>query len=187
MLSAAEELIAERGFAAASLAEIAEAAGVSKGAIYHHFRSKDDLLLALLDQHFEERMRAVEPIAATPGAAAAERLVEEIPFDRRWNLLYLEFVVRAARDERFREELRGRLQRLRKHGARGIEGYLEREGIRSELKPQQIALALAAVGNGLAIEGLTDPDTSTDPLYAYILGLLFEGMVARSQRDGRAT
>jgi AcrR family transcriptional regulator len=181
LLAAAEELIAERGFAHASLADIAAAAGVSKGAIYHHFQSKDDLLMALLDQHFEQRMGAIDRIAATPGPAAAQRLVDEIPFDRRWNLLFLEFVVRAARDEQFRVELRSRLERFRAQSVRGIEGFLEREGVASELSPQQLALAIAALGNGLAIEGLTDPGSKTDPLYAALLGLLLEGLVARSQ------
>jgi hypothetical protein len=42
LLAAAEELFAERGFSEASLGEIAGLAGVSKGALYHHFLSKDD-------------------------------------------------------------------------------------------------------------------------------------------------
>jgi AcrR family transcriptional regulator len=187
LLSAAEKLIVERGFAAASLAEIARAAGVSKGAIYHHFRSKDDLLLALLDEHFKERSGAVDRISAAPGAAAAQRLVAEIPFDRSWNLLFLEFVVRASREERFREELRSRLEHFREQSSRGIGEFLEREGIEPELSPQQLALAVAALGNGLAIEGLTDPDSNTDPLYAAVLGLMLDGLMARSRSGQPAT
>jgi AcrR family transcriptional regulator len=179
LLEAAEHLIAERGFEAASLAAIAEEAGVSKGAIYHHFQSKNDLLLALLEARFEERIEAIPPIAATAGASATQRLVQEIPFDRRWNLLFLEFAVRAARDAKFRKKLRGRLARLRRESARGIERFLEAERIESELSAEQLALAVAALGNGLAIEGLTDPAARTDPLYASVLGLLLEGLVSR--------
>ena len=182
LLAAAERLIAERGFAEASLADIATVAGVSKGAIYHHFQSKEDLLLALLDERFAERIAAVARIAAAPGAEAAQRLVEEIPFDRRWNLLFLEFVVRAAREDHFRRELRERLGRLREHSARGIEAFLEREGIESELGGEELALAVAALGNGLAIEGLIQPGGSTDPIYASVMGLMLEGLVARSSR-----
>ncbi len=50
ILSAALDLFVSRGFEGVSVDEIAEAAGVTKGAIYFHFATKDDVLLALLDQ-----------------------------------------------------------------------------------------------------------------------------------------
>ena len=50
IISAALRLFAERGFASASIAEITEAAGITKGAIYWHFDSKDALFKAILDQ-----------------------------------------------------------------------------------------------------------------------------------------
>src|SRR3989304_2945717 len=50
ILAAARHLFAERGFAGTSMREIAEAAGVSKAAIYHHFRDKRRLYRELLDE-----------------------------------------------------------------------------------------------------------------------------------------
>jgi AcrR family transcriptional regulator len=50
IVSGALKLFAERGFASASIAEIADAAGITKGAIYWHFSSKDALFKAILDQ-----------------------------------------------------------------------------------------------------------------------------------------
>lgn len=181
LLAAAEELIADRGYAAASLDRIARTAGVSKGALYHHFESKDDLLLALLEVRFQERIDAAARVEPQAGEAVPARLVEEIPFDRRWNLLYLEFVIRAARDKVFRRELRKRLERLRHTSAQVIERYLEREGITPELDSERLALVVAALGNGLAIEALTDPKLSTDPIYASGLALMLEGAAARSK------
>jgi AcrR family transcriptional regulator len=181
LLDAAEELFAERGFAGTSLADVAEAAGVSKGAIYHHFPSKDDLFLALLEQHFAERRSAVERIAAAPGKAATERLVAEIPQDRLWNLLFLEFVVRAGRDEAFRRQLRRLLDGLREKSTAGVERFLAREKTAAELGADQLAVAIAALGNGLAIEAMTDPEADTDPLYAAALRLWLEGL--RTERS----
>lgn len=183
LLAAAERLIAERGFDAASLGDIAAAAGVSKGAIYHHFPSKGELLLALLDAHFEERIEAAARIAAARGSEAPQRLVEEIPFDRSWNLLFLEFVVRAARDVGFREELRSRLARLRARSAEGIDRFLEREGVETELSGDELAVMVAALGNGLAIEGLLDPERSTDSIYSAALAVMLEGLVGRSRHE----
>ena len=183
MLAAAQQLIADRGFAAASLAAIAAAAGVSKGALYHHFESKDDLLLALLEERFQERIDAGARVEAESGQDAPARLVEEIPLDREENLLFLEFVIRAARDKEFRPEFRKRLERLRAYSARAIERYLDREGIKIELGPDQLALVKAALGNGLAIEALINPRLKTDPLYAEGLALMLEGALARSAKS----
>jgi AcrR family transcriptional regulator len=50
IVSAALRLFAERGFASTSIADIAEAASITKGAIYWHFESKDALFRAILEQ-----------------------------------------------------------------------------------------------------------------------------------------
>jgi len=50
IVSGALKLFAERGFASASIADIADAAGITKGAIYWHFESKDALFTAILDR-----------------------------------------------------------------------------------------------------------------------------------------
>ncbi len=50
ILAAALDLFVSRGFEGTTVDAIAEAAGVTKGAIYFHFETKDDVLLALLDQ-----------------------------------------------------------------------------------------------------------------------------------------
>src|SRR2546423_13056345 len=54
LLGAAAETFAERGFAAATMDEIAERVGLSKGALYYRYKTKEDLFIALLD----ERCRA---------------------------------------------------------------------------------------------------------------------------------
>src|SRR5919197_1706774 len=50
LLAAARELFAERGYAGVSTEEIVERAGVTRGALYHHFRGKDDLFRAVCEQ-----------------------------------------------------------------------------------------------------------------------------------------
>ena len=52
LLDAAEEVFAEKGFMAASLDDIASAAGYTKGAIYKHFTAKEDLFLAVSDRYW---------------------------------------------------------------------------------------------------------------------------------------
>ncbi len=54
ILRAATKLFATKGFHATGVAEIGEAAGVGKGSLYHHIRSKEDLLYDIVTRHAEE-------------------------------------------------------------------------------------------------------------------------------------
>lgn len=49
VLAAAVGVVAERGTRRASMADLAEAAGVAKGTLYNHFRTKDDVWAALVE------------------------------------------------------------------------------------------------------------------------------------------
>lgn len=68
ILQAALAVFAEKGFAAARLDEIAARAGVSKGALYLYFETKEDLFRAVVGQIFAPNMRMVRAmVAAHPG------------------------------------------------------------------------------------------------------------------------
>lgn len=54
ILNAAGEVFAQKGFDAATMQDIMEKCGLSKGAIYHHFKSKEEIMQALGDQMFFE-------------------------------------------------------------------------------------------------------------------------------------
>ena len=64
VLDAAEQLFARRGFDAASLAEIGEAAGVSRGTPSYFFGSKEELYQAVLERMYADRTAALEPVFA---------------------------------------------------------------------------------------------------------------------------
>jgi AcrR family transcriptional regulator len=73
ILDAAEALFARRGFDAASLAEIGEAAGVSRGTPSYFFGSKEDLYRAVLERMYADRTAALEPVFAPLVAWAQAR------------------------------------------------------------------------------------------------------------------
>jgi AcrR family transcriptional regulator len=58
------ELFAERGYAQTSVQEIVDAAGVTKGALYHYFKSKDDLLFDIYDRMLSLQLEHLEEIVA---------------------------------------------------------------------------------------------------------------------------
>jgi AcrR family transcriptional regulator len=70
ILHAAEELILEKGYYEMSIEDIALQVGIAKGTVYRHFPSKDELLLALLEQGLNDlvdRINAVFDMTMTPG------------------------------------------------------------------------------------------------------------------------
>ena len=64
LLDAAGQVFARRGFHAATVDEVAEAAGYTKGAVYSNFANKDELFLALLDQRLAAQLQQVEALYA---------------------------------------------------------------------------------------------------------------------------
>jgi AcrR family transcriptional regulator len=75
LVDAALKLFAERGFKATTIADIATATGTAHGLVYHYFRSKDELLAAILEQYtFLPRLQAV--LAVSPDRPASDVLTE---------------------------------------------------------------------------------------------------------------
>src|ERR1700687_1667050 len=102
LLNAAEEVFVRDGYESAQLDEIAATAGRSKGAVYTHFKSKEDLFLAL----FEHRTQAyIEKLTeglrkSTNRKQSMEAFREfyvELVRDRVWPILTLEFKLYALR------------------------------------------------------------------------------------------
>jgi AcrR family transcriptional regulator len=101
LLAEAQRLFRERGYAATSLEQIAEAAEVTKGAIYGHFASKEDLMLSALDAAPEPDYSATLGDESRP---LRERLAEfgravaaEDPGDTEELAVFLEFFAALLR------------------------------------------------------------------------------------------
>ena len=96
-------MFTSRGYHAATLDQIAEEAGFSKGAIYSQFASKADVLLTLLERRIEERAAHQARLASQlDGIEDFETLHAEVRrfsnADPAWRLLMIEFRAVAARD-----------------------------------------------------------------------------------------
>lgn len=120
ILDAAGELFTTLGYAATSTRTIAEWVGIRQASLYHYFKTKDDILCALLSQTVTPTLRFIDSLtAADPPLSPAERLHALAAFDGeqllngRWNLgaLYLLPEVRDLRLEPFFSDR----ERLRRH------------------------------------------------------------------------
>ncbi|WP_409435298.1 TetR/AcrR family transcriptional regulator [Mycobacterium sp. SMC-14] len=84
LLDAAEEVFAEKGFTTATLDDIAQAAGYTKGAIYKHFTAKDELFLAVSDRYWR---RYFENFAEVMANATKVGVRELDDIAERWQRL----------------------------------------------------------------------------------------------------
>src|ERR1700678_1656229 len=65
ILNAAQEIFSENGFEKTQLEEVAARAGYTRGAIYAHYASKEDLFLALMEQRAQGKLRALNTMLGT--------------------------------------------------------------------------------------------------------------------------
>ena len=75
VLDVALELFATQGFAATSTRELSERLGFTKAALYYYFRTKDELLTALLEPSLDELARLVEGVTSSPTPAGRRELL----------------------------------------------------------------------------------------------------------------
>jgi len=170
LLMAAFEEIHEQGFRAASLDRILERAGVTKGALYHHFASKTALGYAVLDE-------VILPEAAQWGARFEDPAVEVLAEMRRFIEEETEHVLArglmngcpinnlvqemSGVDEGFRQ----RLVRLQDEWRAALERALKRaqkEGaLRADVDPRSLAAVLVASYEGAQSVGKCTRDPAT--------------------------
>ena len=161
LLRAAGRVFARRGYHDATLAEIVDAARLSKGALYHHFASKEDLFLALLSERLAERLAPRDDPAErdAPVSAVAGRFLAEVGRDPRWPPLFFEFVAYCARDPRLREEFARRFIRPARARAGDLAARRGRPAERSgRLDPEELLIVASALVNGLLLEQLFTPE-----------------------------
>jgi AcrR family transcriptional regulator len=188
LLGAAAEVFAQRGYRDASVDEIAERAGYSKGAIYFHFSGKDDLFFALLEERIDRPLReAIKLLELAPpeddmAAEANRRFAELVHGQRELVLLDQEYRSQALRDSRLRARYLRREAKLRSALAKGLQARLEHLGAPPIAAPEHVATALLSLVFGLAQEWLIEPDAVPDELLGDMFALIYAGHVARAQR-----
>ena len=180
MLDAAAAVFAERGIASSSVSDIAEAAGLTKGAVYSNFDSKDELVLTLMEEHVLQRLN--DALAAFDAAEDVEiavhdlgaSLVGAIHADLTWQYLLFEYCGLARRDPTLRAALAQRRKEGRAAVARAIERIAQARGVELPMSAADLAVAMLAISNGLALETGMDAEGVPDDLFPRLIALIVE-------------
>jgi AcrR family transcriptional regulator len=168
LFAAARRVFLARGYHAATLEQIADEAGFSKGVVYSRFASKADMFLALLEDRIAERAgqnaQAAQALAGSGDFAALLDLAQQAERAAPgWRLLVTEFRIHAARDP----ELNRRYAALHARTVEGIASVLvlisEGGAGRLPVPPRQLAELVLAIETGLALEQQADPDALGGP------------------------
>jgi len=163
LIAAAREVFLARGFHTASLDEIAELAGYTKGAVYSNFAGKDDLFLALLAEHYARRAETYAELI--PGSenleetyrAIAGVMLEAYAQEPRWWPLISDFSTHASRNPALLERLRATREAYLDVLATMIETVCARHGITYLLPAREVARGTGALMRGMAVEWALDP------------------------------
>jgi AcrR family transcriptional regulator len=165
ILQAARKVFAQHGYHGATIGEIAGEAGLSNGAVYYNFANKEDLFFALLDEWRTELIRDAGKATGRLGSAGPERsfqdemrqVVETLKRGREWRLLLFEFVTYAARNPRFRERFAAGRQEFKAALASVLTERIAAHRLQPVVPPEQLAVLVTALVNGLALDELTEP------------------------------
>src|SRR4051794_19131259 len=176
VLDAAARTFARKGFAGASVEEIAEAAGYSIGAVYSNFGSKEQLFVELLSgrasgQVAEAAQILADEVAAghSPLDALGRMLTEGADKDVDFAPLQAEFWLYAIRNPAALDTLAARMREPRDALAAVVDGELDRRTVEAGASPTAIATVVIALFQGLVRQRRIDPDSVPDELFGRAL------------------
>lgn len=182
LVDAAERLFSAQGFDATSLDAVADEAGYTKGAVYSNFASKEDLFFAVYDRRVDRYLAAVEQTVAEAEDAveAALRVISGVAARREnddgWLAVFLEFWTHVLRHPEHRARFAEIHARAADPFVSGLERFAEERGIELPLGARQLAVALFAMGTGIGLERLTQPEVVDGELMVRMQELWFEAL-----------
>lgn len=183
LIEAAAHVFTRRGFHAASLDEIAETAGFTRGAIYKNFADKEDLFFAVFDRSFElslasfaDRMDGSDAIADLDTGALADIWESVRGRDPDSYVLELEFRLYALRNPEVRERYATHMRTMRDLVVKFIEERTEEAGITLAVPVEEVAAIVEAASEGFLAAAYLDPGLGN--LFGRFLELFMPVLVA---------
>lgn len=181
LIAAATEVFAQRGFEGASLEEIAETAGFTRGAIYKNFGSKEELFFAVIDGFNEqviESFRAIAPSAADSREWDVSKLAEmwraSVTDSADLFAIGKEYELYVLRNPGARERAVMHRRKTRELVAAFIDEVADRSEMTLRLPAPTLASIILAAADGLTYAARVDGED----LFGPFLELLHAGMIA---------
>jgi len=193
LLGAAREVFAQRGYEQTTLDDVAEAAGLTKGAVYSSFQSKAELFYALMDEQVRERLDLttkevesfdgvgnLDQLSANIGTVFRDLLVAQ----REWQLMYVDFWSVAARDPRLQQSFAEHRREVRTLIGSIFQRIAKEMDTELPMSGEHLAAIVLGLVNGVAMEQIADPERLQPELLVRGLQMLIKGVSAtNADRD----
>jgi len=186
IIDAAAACFAEKGYAETGVAEICARAGISKGALYYHFESKQAIFLELVDIQLADLEEVLEKTARDAknipeSLLRLSHLIQGlIQSDYTRAGIFLEVWSQASRDQTVREASLATFQRFEDIFTRLIQRGID-EGTFAPIDPNAGAQALLSIASGTFMRSLLDPQrTDWGKIAEESIEILINGLKRRS-------
>jgi AcrR family transcriptional regulator len=160
IIEAAIKLFSNHGFNTTSVDDICAEAGISKGAFYHHFESKQSLFLALLDGWLQAIDKAIEASKDQTAPETFMQMTEAFPYifetADEGLPMFFEFWLQASRDKKVWEASIAPYRRYHKYFTSLIKKGID-EGSFVDVDPELAARMIVSTAMGLFLQSLLDP------------------------------
>jgi len=162
ILGAALECFGQRGYEATGVAEICKRAGVTKGAFYYHFPSKQAVFLELFNRWLEgigkQLAEARSEAASVPEGLLRMATKAQSVFDAAGGQLplFLEFWTEAGHDSAIRQVIISPYRRYRDYFSDIIRAGIEEQTLKP-VDPDVAAQVIVSLAVGLVVQGVLDP------------------------------
>jgi TetR/AcrR family transcriptional regulator, transcriptional repressor of aconitase len=162
LLDSAQEIFARNGFAGASVDQIAEHAGYSKGAVYSNFESKEALFLELLKDHMSQELKELRALLDHSGSAqeilsALKERYSSMEKQVALAMLSSEFQLQAGRHPEFAEPFAALYRDQRTAIAELVNLVAQKAGVPTPVNSMEIATSLMGLTHGIALQRAADP------------------------------
>ncbi len=190
ILETSAELFAQRGFAATSVQDVADAVGISRPALYHYFRNKDEILARLTDG-----------LIVSAGSAIQEAMAVSMPADQQLALLVRALTVPIAespgrfrllltRDASISPDAQERLHELERTVLRSLTSVIERgvtTGVFRRCEPRTASFAVVGMINWVAWWYLPGGTQTIDELSEALVDFALASLRSSAKASDRST
>ena len=164
LLATAADCFSRYGYAGSSMDRIARSAGVTKGAIYYHFRDKEDLLAATVRDRVAEFENRVQASCDGLNADQALRRIAQVCRDHAMSKDHPRFLITLMiesidTNEQVSDQLKSTMRGFRRFLAELVKRGQRQKLFRGDVDPEQVALAYTSAVLGAEIQYYQDPDS----------------------------
>jgi AcrR family transcriptional regulator len=164
IILAGEELFSQRGYDATSVSLICERAGVSKGAFFHYFSTKEEFFLEILDRWLSDLSQKIESYFKDQDKVINGLLRTTIIFEYIFKeskekfYLFLEFLRKGISDERILKKLGDYFKRYKEYFSLLIERG-KREGSFKDIDSEVLSSLIISYSIGIILQQIFDKDS----------------------------